>query len=261
MNLFGSGTFRRVRWARRIAVAATVAALLWPVVGSAATKCKAKVDPTDGTINVGAKTVVGTLKWGSTSGNATQTFVNGGTCVANGKAKRCQMDTPGSPAAITPPDLCRLYLKDDGSDPECSAYIKGCTPGPRSAAPALVLKDSSDVTIGRLLTEQLVVVDIGTQLLGLAVAGYGFTTGPSIYYTGAGCTGDAFMFEDGPLQMASVIGGTAYYPEGTTQVVNWVSYGDSSGCYSSIPDTYNMVPVATLDVSSYVPPFHAAYEP
>src|SRR5262249_2710799 len=39
------------------------------------------------------------------------------------------LGAPGSVQAITPPDVCTLYLKDGGG--QCSAYIKGCTPGPR----------------------------------------------------------------------------------------------------------------------------------
>lgn len=65
MDLSGCAARRAARGACRTIVVAIVFAALAPATGMAATRCKAKVDPKDRTINVGAKTVVGTLKWGS----------------------------------------------------------------------------------------------------------------------------------------------------------------------------------------------------
>jgi hypothetical protein len=100
------------------------------------THCTATVSTKGGTILVGARNVSGTLLWGNSSGTETNAFNNAGTCISGTSvvvARECELGAPGTAAAITPPPLCTLYLKDNG--PECTAYIRGCTPGDRTAAP------------------------------------------------------------------------------------------------------------------------------
>ena len=112
-----------------------------------------KVDKKTGVLQVDAKDVTGTLVWGDTEGAESASFFNEGPCVANGKAKKCQIADPTTLAAKTPPAGCTLYLDDDGTAP-CSAWIPGCIPGGRntdvcvpnpSASPRYV--DNGDGTV------------------------------------------------------------------------------------------------------------------
>lgn len=103
------------------------ATALWAGAASALDSCKAKVNAKDGTILVGAKGVSGTLLWGNTAGTETNAFADPG-CVAGGTASKCTLGI--GPVAITPPELCTVYLKD-GAAGTCSAFIKKCTPGLR----------------------------------------------------------------------------------------------------------------------------------
>jgi hypothetical protein len=113
---------------------AVAAALSAPPAAVAITKCSAKTGGTDGVIAVSASPVAGPLRWGDRADAIASAFANDPTCVANGKAKGCELG-PTSPVisreAITPPDLCTIYV-DDGTGP-CAAYVKGCTPGARGA--------------------------------------------------------------------------------------------------------------------------------
>jgi hypothetical protein len=105
-----------------------------PPVATAITKCAAKVGAADGVITVSASPVMGTLLWGDRPDAITKAFANAATCIAAGKAKGCEIGAT-SPTitreAITPPDLCTIYVDDDTGT--CAAYVKGCTPGARGA--------------------------------------------------------------------------------------------------------------------------------
>ncbi|HXJ37003.1 MAG TPA: hypothetical protein VMS22_23465 [Candidatus Eisenbacteria bacterium] len=103
-----------------------------PAVGHAIVKCSAKVNSKTGVIDVYASGVSGTLLWGDRSGAEATSFFNATTCIAGASASRCELGAAGSVQAITPPDLCTVYLKDSG--PECAAHMKGCTPGVRFAS-------------------------------------------------------------------------------------------------------------------------------
>lgn len=116
-----------------IVLAVGLATLLGPASGEAITRCTAKISAADGTISVSGTGVSGNLQWGAGSGSEANAFANETTCVQNGKAKGCQLGAPGTPTAVTPPELCRLWVRDDAA--ECSIYLKGCTPGARTAAP------------------------------------------------------------------------------------------------------------------------------
>lgn len=111
-------------------VALSVALAATP--GHAVSNCKAKLFKKDGTIRVKADNITGALTWGNEAGSETNTFANAATCIASGAARNCELGAPGSPEQITPPPLCTIYLADDGAQ-DCSAYIKGCTPGLRDA--------------------------------------------------------------------------------------------------------------------------------
>lgn len=131
-----------MRIARVMTVIAVNAAVLVAVdCASAADKCKVKVDSKTGAIQVSASSVGGNLLFGDGPGllQANNAFANAATCLAAGKAKKCELGAPGSAEQITPPQLCRIFLRDT-SGPGCSAFIKGCTPGVREvpAAPPAV---------------------------------------------------------------------------------------------------------------------------
>ena len=96
--------------------------------------CKVKVGKRDGVIQAFARGVTGTLRWGDSAATATNAFVNGATCIVGSVASACQLGAPGTPGQITPPELCRLHLADDGAN-ACVAYIKYCTPGVRTPEP------------------------------------------------------------------------------------------------------------------------------
>jgi hypothetical protein len=102
---------------------------LSPRRSDAVTSCKVHVSSKTGLIDVFASGIAGTLLWGDRSGSESITFANAATCIAGSTASKCEFGAPGSVPAITPPDLCTVYLKDSGA--ECAAYIKGCTPGTR----------------------------------------------------------------------------------------------------------------------------------
>jgi hypothetical protein len=120
-------------------LAITTAVLATASGANAVDKCKVKVDSKTGAIQVSASNVGGSLLFGDGPSpfQTTSAFANAATCLDAGKAKKCELGAPGSAEQITPPQLCRLFLRDT-SGPGCSAFIKGCTPGVREvpAGPA-----------------------------------------------------------------------------------------------------------------------------
>lgn len=114
------------------ALAATAIATFSALSAEALENCKVSVFPSDGTIFVSANGVVGPLLSGPTDADTTHAFSNAVTCVIAQKARQCTLGGPGTPERITPPPLCTLYLRDDGTSATCSVHIKGCTPGVRT---------------------------------------------------------------------------------------------------------------------------------
>lgn len=136
------------------ALRAFVAAAAWAVVAvhvpeaSALDACKAKLSPKDGAILVSARSVAGVLEWGNTAAQVTNSFSNAATCLADGKATKCELGAAGSAQRITPPELCTVFLKDGLGD-TCAAFLKGCTPGLRAVSGGFVAK-SGDIMTGPL---------------------------------------------------------------------------------------------------------------
>jgi hypothetical protein len=85
-------------------------------------------------LRVYAKGVTGVLRCGGDAGSVTNPLANAATCVAAGAAAACELGASGTPEQITPPQLCSLYLADDGPN-GCVTHIKPCTPGLRSGVP------------------------------------------------------------------------------------------------------------------------------
>ncbi len=100
--------------------------LLLASPAAAVTKCKA-VPARDGTIAVTATNVVGTPRWGTRFGEATNAFPDAASCVAKGKVRKCALAPIGDPARTSPPAGCTLYLEDDGPS-RCSVWVKRCFP-------------------------------------------------------------------------------------------------------------------------------------
>gem|GEM_PF-5027032 len=116
-----------------VAAVAIGLAALWAAPSAALdpTKCKAKINAKDGVILVETKTVSGTLLWGPAAGKEIfALFDNTGDCV-NPDPKKCQLGAVSTPEQLSPPEGCRVYLKDTGDASTCSAYIKKCVPGRR----------------------------------------------------------------------------------------------------------------------------------
>jgi len=108
-------------------------AALWATTGEALdpTKCKAKINNSDGVILVKTEGVTGVLQWGPAAGQEVFPLFNtAGTCV-NPDPKNCQLGAAGTPERLYPPEGCVVYLKDTGDASTCSAYIKKCVPGRR----------------------------------------------------------------------------------------------------------------------------------
>ena len=123
---------------RALALVLGVALLLGPSTGSAALKCSVKVNPGNGVIQVSASGVSGPLLWGDRPATESNTFANAATCIntARGRAALCELGATSptvTSEAITPPDLCTIFVKDGVG--ECAAFVRGCTPGLRTAAP------------------------------------------------------------------------------------------------------------------------------
>ena len=121
---------------RNLVVATTVLSLgvLLPGRATAVDACRVRIGSHDGVLRVYAKGVTGVFRWGGDAGSATNPFANAATCVAGGAAVACELGAAGTPEQITPPQLCALYLADDGPT-ACVTHIKPCTPGLRSGEP------------------------------------------------------------------------------------------------------------------------------
>lgn len=127
-------------------VVATAALALGSSAAHAVTKCGVRVNPKDGTIEVSASGISGSLQWGEKSGSEPNVFPNAATCVKDGTAKGCQLDAPGTAQSITPPPLCIVFVKDSGV--ECAAYVKGCTPHAQEGAGVFSMRVNSLVGCG-----------------------------------------------------------------------------------------------------------------
>jgi len=179
-----------------------IAAALLALGGAAAPagaldKCKAKINPKDGAIQVSAKGVSGTLQWGNAAGQENNALANAATCVSNGTASKCELGTGAQ--RITPPELCTIFLADGFG--ACAAFLKGCTPGLRTVGSGFVAKS------GDTMTGSLRATFIDT-LFGVPGCGGGDVCAQSrlvAQFGGADITGD-LVLHDGIRQDASNAG-------------------------------------------------------
>jgi len=249
------------------------AALLIAAPGLAATNCKVKVDKKTGTIQVSANTVTGSLTWGGTSGATTNAFFNAGTCIAAGKASKCQLAATGTAAAITPPALCTIYVKDSGPEAECAAFIKGCTPGVRSTSTTTrvlpIVKDSNGSEVGAILDGLDLAYNRSTLIIqssnGLGFAVYARSSGFAdsyAFFTTTDCTGPAYLDPSSASSLpaeASVIGTTLYYPAGPPEMIARQSILQQTGTCVLNAGASLAVPAITEAVPAFLPPFHVEF--
>jgi len=274
------------------ATAATVIAVLSAGGASAMDGCKVSVDKT-GVILVDASGVSGVLKWGEEEGSESNAFYNIATCVADTKAKKCQIADPATLASKTPPAGCTLYLDDDGT--ACSAWIRGCTPGPREAGsgggstPAQLI-DADDDVVGLVMDgfANGVVIDFSGTIINVALRPdlSNFSTYDSLLFASADCSGAAYLgsydFVSPVVKKGSVYGNSVYYPTApaanfnpgsrlnvpTTPVTNQAgcdainTYNPTTyvssptpGCCEPYPYSIYAAPTATKDVSGFTRPF------
>ncbi len=243
--------------------------------------CRAKVDKKTGVIRVDATNVGGPLLWGTSAGNENTGMFNSGTCIASGKAKKCELADPTSLASKSPPAGCTLYL-DDGVA-ACSTWIPGCTPGPRASAGALVL-DSSGAVIGYSAeaSAQFAVHDTGTDLVRLVLRtdGSGFSPSGYTYFTSSDCSGTALLPVDPSMVKYGHIesGNLAYYGAASASPVvlnSSLAYLDGindqagcdgyfgpgrtfvapHGCCWAFTFSSTMGPATSLNLSGFTTPF------
>lgn len=243
--------------------------------------CKAKIDKKTGVVLVDATNVGGPLLWGGSAGNETTAMFNAGTCVASGKAKKCQLADPATLAAKTPPAGCTVYLDDGAAD--CSAWVSGCTPGPRQSAGAIV-KDSTGAVIGYSAEAfaQYLVHDTGSALVRLTtnMDGSGFSASGYAYFTSSDCSGTALLPADNNMvKLAHVESNSvAYYGPSTvspqmlgSNIAYLEGINDQAGCdgYFGPGRTFvaphgccwtfgfpqPMGPAVSVNLAAFVPPF------
>lgn len=244
--------------------------------------CRAKIDKRSGVILVDATNVQGPLLWGGQAGQETSAMFNAGTCVAAGKAKKCQLADPLTVASKTPPSGCSLYL-DDGTA-ACSAWIPGCTPGSRSSTGALV-KDSAGSVVGYLadaLGQTAIREEAGVTLrLPILADGAGFSSDGAVYYLANNCSGPDLLAPDTAIikRVFALSGSIGLYgpPTGTTQNIQSILYmfpniGDQAGCdgyfgpgttftaphgccFPILPTPTVVGSPAPVNLAAFVPPF------
>jgi len=109
------------------------AALVMAPEAWALNSCVATMNSKNGTINVRADGVHGTLRWGWDPGRVVATFDNAAGCLQGNTARGCKLGAKGTPERVTPPPGCTLFLEDDTDS--CQDYIAGCVSGARQICP------------------------------------------------------------------------------------------------------------------------------
>ncbi len=131
----------RWAWFAMLAIAAAAVLAAAASQAHAVEGCKVKIHKRSGVLEIKAKGVTGNLLWGGDASAVGNALFNSGSCVTGGTAKRCYLADPTTLDSKTPPAACTLYLADDGAT-TCQAWIRGCTPGARTAG-----VDAIDITV------------------------------------------------------------------------------------------------------------------
>ncbi len=98
-----------------------------PREATAIDACKARVDSNSGHIELSAKSVSGTVRWGLSPNTIEGDFYDVGTCITSGKMKDC-IPMGGATTGVALPTSCTFFMEDLTSS--CAAFVRGCTPRP-----------------------------------------------------------------------------------------------------------------------------------
>lgn len=262
--------------------AAAASILLAASAAEAVDKCAVKVDKKTGVIRVDAAGVSGPLLWGSTADTVTSEFANDATCIAGSKAKKCELAAPSTLAAKTPPAGCTIYLDDAGAP--CSAWIRGCVPGPRQSA-AFVWRDANGVVLGAADDGPNLLRYEGTQLLRFIVRNDsgGIDLESALYFVAPACAGTPLVLgSTAAIRQVANFGptGPAYYAAEAGTPTSHASYQYSRAAFTdqAACDTFAggpglatyvapfsccladaavqpLAPATPVDISGFVPPF------
>lgn len=199
--------------------------------------CSAKITRSNGVIRVNATGVSGTFQWGTEQGVTPNAFAN--VCVNGSSARNCEVGAVGTLERITPPASCIMFVADATS--ECSAYLRGCTPGVRTGtlltladiAPGIVksVSDVDGVPVGTLVYAEGATPHVAFSFSGRTFTAQvwatrfaGMTDFTSLYYENADCTGATyvrysdralpvvFIGEDNVAYVADAAGVAGVYP-------------------------------------------------
>jgi len=228
----------------RIGLTTGILLLLGATGAHAVDKCRVSVDKRTGVLSVSATGVSGTLLWGATMGAEAKVFFNATTCSVGGNARRCQIADPMTLDAKTPPAGCTIYLDDAGAP--CSAWIRGCTPGPRegtstTGAGTLVLVDVNDAIVGNVIPEYVRAAyrDFWGTVVEIPVMedGSDFEWWGSLFYINTDCSGQPLVFGAyGLIRRSWVLDGVLYYAQDAGTSTAWGSQLYSSPEIQSLAD-------------------------
>lgn len=114
----------------RVLIPVLLIALFAPIGSYGVERCRVRVDRRSGDLQITAREVVGTLRWGGGLGAEATPVANAAECIdGRGRARRCLLGASGSPVATTPPAGCVVFLADDSAQP-CAVEVKNCLPTP-----------------------------------------------------------------------------------------------------------------------------------
>lgn len=159
---------------------ATATILLTTAPSIAVEECRARIDRRTGQILAYGRGVIGDARWAITSDGESFPFANAEDCVnqAEGRLARCTLAEPSSPAAITPPEGCILYMADDGPK-TCAAYVRYCVPGLRDSGPLLTRIAELEEKLASMSLEDEGATVRFTGVNVQVVSGTGYTHGPN----------------------------------------------------------------------------------
>lgn len=112
---------------------AMLATFAWSTEAAALRRCEAIAKRSDATVQVSAKGLEGSLRWGRAALEESNGFTDPD-CMTGRRARECVLAQPSTTQPVTHFNQCLVYLADDVSS--CVAYINGC--GPTGRVPLVV---------------------------------------------------------------------------------------------------------------------------
>jgi Collagen triple helix repeat (20 copies) len=135
--------------------------------------------------------------------------------------------------------------------------------GPQGpAATSITVYDANNVAIGQYFLGEVLITSQGNPFyIAVSASGFGYSI---VYFSTSDCTGTPYFWTGGVAQLipyatTSAPGSSTAYIPGTTPITVTIgSYLQSNGnCYSGQFGTPTVLPVITVDLSAFVPPFSA----